>query len=394
MSKKNIVMATNLSVWSIGKGIGAPSFYKTIELYDKSYNIYFYTTEKNLDLSEFSNMNIINLPVLPIINTRYLYTVNRIFNYILYQLIFLFFYLFKQKEKTDLLYGYEIEFIPALKIVSMILKKPFVTRFQGTILFPKMKRRFWKLLYFPHYLSIKIKSTLTIMTDDGTLGDIVIEKLRGTLENVIFLKNGVDFIKDDVTKISLIVSQLADEMNFFTYNFISVSRLQKWKRVDRSLDVFKSFQESYRNSRFIIVGDGEEREFLEKYTMYNSIDNVIFTGGLNAYEVNFLMKNSNIFLSHYELSNVGNPLWEAMNNQCLIVTIKNGDTGKIIIDGYSGIISNEGHYRINADKIIKVLQSKVTLDEIVSNATITLHGNVLSWEGRMDLERNAVMELL
>lgn len=383
---KTILFATDLNVWSMKKGVGAPSFYKTLELYNnKGFNIYLYTTEINCDLVELKNINIVTIPKLKAKNIRYFYSFHRTFNYFLHQFIFLY-YLFKNKhfKQIDLLYGYEIEFIPILHLISNFFKIPYVSRFQGTILHPLMNRKLWKLRYFPHYFSIKLKSNLTIMTDDGTKGDVVIGKLRGSLDKVLFLKNGVDFKKYNILNVSSAVQKLATEMSQFKNNFISVSRLQKWKRVDRSLEVYNIFKQHDNSSRFIIVGDGEIKTNLERYVLDKNIQDVVFTGGINADEVNYLLSCSNIFLSHYELSNVGNPLWEAINNQCLVVTINNGNTGKIIEDRVNGLISDEKNYFDNAQKLIKL--SKNDFERILLNANNSLKENVKSWDERMEIE--------
>jgi len=388
----SILIASNLNVWSIKKGIGAPSFYKTLELYnDKKFKVYFYTTEDNCNIQELTNIKIIKLPKLKIINIRYIYTIHRLINYILYQFIFLFFYFFKQKDKIDFIYGYEIEFIPSLKLLSKIIKKPFISRFQGTILYPLMQKRLWRLRYFPHYFSIKQKSDLTIMTDDGTQGKMLIEKLRGSSIDLLFIKNGVDFVKVNHNIISRDIKDISKSMVNYNYNFISVSRLEKWKRVDRSINIFKEFQKKYKSSRYIIVGDGSMKQNLEEYVSDNNLtDNIIFTGGIDANSVNYLMTQSDIFLSHYELSNVGNPLWEAIKNNCLIVTINNGDTGIIIQDGYNGIISDENVYLENVDKLIK---SKNNIEQLIVNSKITLKENIVSWNQRMEIEYQKVISL-
>ena len=383
---KNIIFITDLNVWSIKKGVGAPSFYKTLELYNnKGFDIYLYTTEKNCNISELKNISIIRIPKLKATNIRCLYSFHRAFNYFLHQFIFLY-YFFKNKhfKDIDLLYGYEVEFIPILHLLSKFFKIPYVSRFQGTILHPLMNRKLWKLRYFPHYLSIRLKSNLTIMTDDGTKGDVVIEKLRGSLDKTLFLKNGVDFKKYNISNVSSSIQELVNEMSRFENNFISVSRLQKWKRVDRSLDVYNQYKQYDNSSRFVIVGDGEVKIYLEKYILDKNIQDIIFTGGINADEVNYLLSYSNIFLSHYELSNVGNPLWEAINNQCLVITIDNGDTGKIIKDNFNGIISDEKDYLDNTKKLMKI--NKMEIEKILQNATKTLKENVQSWDNRMEIE--------
>jgi len=383
---KNILFATNLSIWSIKKGMGAPSFYKTLELYNsKGCNIYLYTTEENCDISELRNIKIITLPKLKAKNIRYLYSIHRTLNYLLYQFIFLYYFLkHKHFKNIDLLYGYEVEFIPILHVLSKFFKISYISRFQGTILHPLMNRKLWRLRYFPHYFSIKLKSNLTIMTNDGTKGDAVIEKLRGGLDKTLFLKNGVDFKKYNISNVSLIIQELVNKMSQFDNNFISVSRLKKWKRVDRSLDVYNEYKKHNNNARFIIVGDGEVKTNLEQYVLDKNIQDVIFTGGINADEVNYLLSHSNIFLSHYELSNVGNPLWEAINNKCLVVTINNGDTEKIIQNNFNGIISDENCYVDNANKLVNLSQNE--FEKILQNATKTLKENVQSWDNRMELE--------
>ncbi len=393
MNKKNILMATNLNIWSIKKGVGAPSFYKTLELYNnKNFNIYLYTTEKDLDISELKNINIIELPKLKTFNIKYIRFFNRIVNYFLYQIMFLLYFIVKQKEKVDLFYGYEIEFIPSLHLLSKILKKPFVSRFQGTILHPLIKTKFWKIRFFPHFFSIKQNSDLTIMTDDGTKGREVIEVIRGNTNKLLFIKNGVDFTNVDENKIIKEINDISNNMINYEFNFISVSRLQSWKRVDRSIDVFKEFHKKYKNSRFVIVGEGDTKQYLEQYIKDNKLDNsVIFTGGVDALQVNYLLSKSDIFLSHYQLSNVGNPLWEAIHNKCLVVTINNGDTGTIIKDNYNGIISDENKYLDNANKLIKLSDSK--FKQLIANSQKTLNEHIVSWDMRMDTEYKQVVNL-
>lgn len=393
MNKKNILMATNLNVWSIKKGVGAPSFYKTLELYNnKNFNIYLFTTENNLDISELKNIKIVKLPKLKTYNIKYLRFFKRIINYFLYQFIFLLYFIVKQKEKIDLFYGYEIEFIPSLNLLSKILNKPFVSRFQGTILHPLIEKKFWKIRFFPHYFSIKQNSDLTIMTDDGTKGKEVINIIRGNTSKLLFIKNGVDFINVDENKISKEIKNISNSMNHYEFNFISVSRLQSWKRVDRSIDVFKEFQKKYKNSRYVIVGEGDTKHDLELYVKSNKLeDSIIFTGGIDAFQVNYLLSKSDIFLSHYQLSNVGNPLWEAIHNKCLIVTINNGDTGKIIKDNYNGVISEESEYLNNANKLIKL--DEIKFKQLITNSQITLDEHIVSWDMRMEAEYKKVVNL-
>nr|WP_068893318.1 glycosyltransferase [Pedobacter panaciterrae] len=270
--------------------------------------------------------------------------------------------------------------------------KPLISRFQGTILYPQMKKKNWKLLYFPHFFSFKIKSELTIMTDDGTKGKAVLESIRKNDRDILFLKNGIDFSTYNEHKLSDRVLKISSAIT--DYNFITVSRLQKWKRVDRSIEVFHKFHKRYPSSRLIIVGVGEQMEHLLSLVDRLGIESaVLFVGAVNRDEVNYLMSKSNIFLSHYELSNVGNPLWEAFKNRCLVVTLSNGDTESIVKGGINGVISKESEYLNNASILMDIIENG-KFDQIRDNGQKELSKFVLSWEERMDLEFKHVQRLL
>ena len=221
---KKILIVTNLPVWSIAKGVGAPSFYKTLEFYnDKGFSVDLWTTEKKTSVDELENVKVKKLPVIfPLIKVSKLYYLSRNISYLLNQLMLIIVFFLSKKKNCcyDLLYVYEVEFVPALKFISYMTNKPLVTRFQGTILYPLMGKKFWKIRYFPHVISLSIKSDLTIMTDDGTRGDKVLKLLRKKNSgNILFLKNGVDDYKINQNNISDLVKQIvrrsAEKVIFF-----------------------------------------------------------------------------------------------------------------------------------------------------------------------------------
>ena len=393
MKKCSFLMATNLNVWSLSKGSGAPSFFKTLELYNqKGHKVYLYSTEPENPVSELINVKFVRLPKLSNCSVPKISNLIRIVNYFLNQVIFLYF-VARNNHKADLLYAYEIEFVPAMKLLSWFRKIPLVTRFQGTILHPLLKSRFWRIRFFPHYMSLKLRSNLTIMTNDGTKGDVVLSQIRGANQGEqLFLFNGADRRTFDLTNVSDRIKSIAQRKR--DYDFISVSRLEKWKRVDRSIEVFKRVHKVIQNSRLLIVGDGNCLEELSLKIEKEGLSSCVsFIGSINRDEADFLMANSDVFLSHYELSNVGNPLWEALCRECLVVTIKNGDTGEVIEDGLNGIISEELNYLDNSRKIIEVIQNK-QINSIQKRGCETYSKLTVSWDERMEQEYSRVAQLL
>ena len=100
------------------------------------------------------------------------------------------------KENIDIIYGYEIFGILAMKFIRKFNKKYkesfSVIRFQGTIIFPYINNYLKLLPKLDHLIALKTESDLVIMTNDGTSGDIVLKKLNNKSDNILFLKNGVD----------------------------------------------------------------------------------------------------------------------------------------------------------------------------------------------------------
>ena len=396
---KKMLMATGLAVWSMRKGVGAPSFYKTLELYhNNGWKIDFWTKQKNLEIEELYNVRVKKLPTLiPLGKNRLINQLAVGINYIFDQFLIIFLYIFYKKgRKYNILYGYEINFIPGLQIISKITGIPLVSRFQGTILGTMIERnQGYKLRYFPHFFSISIKSSLTIMTDDGSLGDEVIKKIRkNNCGRVWFTRNGVDNYIIEPKHISPIINDILGK-NQEKVLFLSISRLKKWKRVDRSLDVFKYVLNSISNCFYLIGGDGNERIEWEQYAYELGIaSNVYFLGGLNKDEVYYLQQKAMFFLSTYELTNMGNPLFEAMRNRCVVATVSNGATGNLIKDGYNGIISSEKDYIGNGKKIISLIENKDKYEYILSNSINTIDTEFRTWNERMLEELNKVEDLI
>ncbi len=392
---KKMLMVTGLPVWSIGKGVGAPSFYKTIELYNNNgWSVDLWTTERKIDITEFKNVNVSFLPIVfPIFKLPFIYSLLRNTRFIINQILIIFKFIIKSKQ-YDCLYGYEVEFIPGLHFISKLYKIPLVTRFQGTILQPLMKKKLWKFRYLPHSWSLSINSTLTIMTDDGTFGDEILKVLRKNLSyNIWFVKNGVDNFNVDVKNIKPELIKLIENNEKRTL-FFSVSRLQSWKRVDRSLEIFKEVLNKQPNSFYIIGGDGEKKDEWEKYSIELGIaDKVAFVGGINKDEVYFLHQKAKIFLSTYELSNMGNPLFEAMSNGCVVATLSNGTTSQLIQDFVNGIISDEQNYIENGAKICKLLNNNYLFHNVMESSLNTIKYQFQTWDKRMAAELKIVEEV-
>ncbi|WP_416145275.1 glycosyltransferase family 4 protein [Planococcus koreensis] len=306
-------------------------------------------------------------------------------------LLALNFYKLKNKKEIDIIYGYEVHGVLAMKIVTFLSAKKYktVSRFQGTALIKYWTHNRLKLksiLSIEQIIAMKVKSDLVIMTDDGTKGDLIYKYLNKSKVNLKFWVNGVDEKKLYITE--------NGESELFTIT--SVSRLVKWKRVDRSLRILAELKNiGVNNFTYNIVGEGPEKENLKKLVKELDLEkHVYFTGAKSQNEVMKILSDSKYFFSMYEMSNVGNPLLEAIRYNKIIFTLNNGDTDRWIQHKKNGFIYDEEELDyLQIAKDIKDIESNNKLFfEILENIKDT-EKKLNTWEERFEIEVNEVAKL-
>lgn len=306
------------------------------------------------------------------------------------------------ENKIDIIYGYEGPGVLAVRILNFFRKtkkSKIVTRFQGTWLtkYFKDKQILKIIFYFDFILALRTKASLCIMTDDGTQGDYIFKKLNPkAINNFRFWTNGVDEQKLSLNDYSDLVSKFKKNGEFI---MLSVSRLENWKKVERNILIFSKLIKNYnlKNIKYIIVGDGNQKDKYQELVVKEGIENyVYFTGGLINSEVKRYLNLSDIFISMYDLSNVGNPLLEAIRANKIIFTLNNGDTGKWINHYKNGFIYNinENLYDNVAKDIYTLLNDNKLQEVIKENIILTEKEKLRNWEERMREEVQTVEGLL
>lgn len=291
-----------------------------------------------------------------------------------------------RKNRYDIVYGYELQGVLALNLIKFLLPRGTVTvsRFQGTFLNEMfVNRQYLRILFnLDHIFAIRAHSDLIIMTDDGTQGDSAVKKIKGSKSyRMAFWTNGVDPLPQHVKR--------PFEHREKTV-FVSVSRLVGWKRVDRNLLIMQELLAlDYTNFIYYVIGDGDQRKALEELAENLGLnDHVVFVGSLKNSSVKQFLVNSNIFLSMYESSNVGNPLLEAIRANKIIVTLSNGSTGDWISHKNSGLIYNEKklNFRKMAQDIIDLIKSEADQEKMKSRLKELEKQKLSTWKERMKKE--------
>ena len=404
MSK--IIFITSLTLWSMGRGHGGPAFTQTVQKYIREgWEVYLVSDEpsnagypkldcahnivlKKSPFYRFSQKRKIGL-FFRLLDQWY---TGRRFQSVVSGLV-------KGSVNDTVLYAYEVYGVPACKKLSSTYRLPLVTRFQGTVLSGVQKfNTHARLYYHSHLRALSTPADLVIMTDDGTLGDQVLHSLHNDSPTV-FWKNGLELLSLGYTveQIEAMGRQRRAALGLAEDDFmlLTVSRLVGWKRVERSIHGLQECAARIPNAKLVVVGDGEARASLEALTRSLGVEGrVIFTGSVPHSEVYSYMAAADVFLSLYDLSNVGNPLLEAMTLGKCIITLDVGNTAHEITDRKTGILLTYETLDSLGKCLVELYEDPALRQKLGENAAAYAREHYWTWEDRMDAELQRVQALL
>jgi glycosyltransferase involved in cell wall biosynthesis len=302
-----------------------------------------------------------------------------------------------QRERYDLLYGYEVHGVLAQRRVRRQVDLPLVARFQGTVMHPHLGRRLSLLRRYEEVQALRTPADVYVMTNDGTQGDEVLRTLNPASEGrVRFWRNGLDLANtrppapEDAAQARTGLGLTADD-----FVLVTASRLARWKRIDRAIDAVALLDRHGLNARLLVVGDGEERQNLEAQARDLGVsDRVRFVGGVPQPEVQRYLWAADVFLSVNELSNVGNPLLEAMMTRRCILTLDEGDTRDLIEDGVTGVLLPTGEPAAIADALVTLAGDPALRERLADGALDYARQHFWSWDQRLDAEVDAIEALV
>ncbi|MDE3094862.1 MAG: glycosyltransferase family 4 protein [Chloroflexota bacterium] len=306
----------------------------------------------------------------------------------------------------DVLYAYEAHAVLAARVLRRRgFRLPLVARFQGTVMYPALSDR---LLYWRRYeeaLALKTRAGLYIMTDDGTQGDEVLARLNPASKGrVRFWRNGLDLDRlHPATAEERAAARASLGIAPDGFVMLTASRLAAWKRVDRAVRALPRVRAWVPGATLLVVGDGEERARLEALARSLGVaDAVRFAGAVPQRDVMRFMHASDVFLAVADLSNVGNPLLEAMACGMCIVAVDAGDTRELIADGATGrlIDSSQRSGVVKpmeerlADLLVTLAGDDAQRERLGAAASAYARLHFWTWEQRMGAEIAAVEELV
>ena len=404
MSK--IVFITTLPLWSMEKGRGGPAFTQTVKKYiDEGWEVFLISDEpSNADYTGLDAGH--NIVLQPSRFKKYgqIQKLGLLFRWLDGQVMTRAFCrraqsLLASNREDTILYAYEVFGVEACRRLAAKYNLPFVTRFQGTILSQYRNTMANHIRRYPHYQALAQRADLVIMTDDGTQGDRILRELHNQSPRICFWHNGLELMERDIPAMQADFDRNAFRKSLGVDEnetmFLTVSRLTGWKKVERSIDGFAESIKKAPNSKLVIVGDGDCRQALELRAKELGVeDRIVFTGAVPHDAVYHYMMACDVFVSLYDLSNVGNPLLEAMTLSKCIVTLDVGDTKTLIRNRENAILMTYDTLPTLGDVFAELAQDPALRKQLGDAAGAYARENFWSWTDRMHAEFQAVSGLL
>ena len=396
---KRILFFSKISLWSMDKNKGAPSFYRTVKGYvDDGWDVTLIMPETDHSINGVEGVRVLSysLPFHNLCNHKKTGFLFKLFNTLsAYSAMYHIGKKQIQSRGTSLLYAYEVHGVKPAKKLSRRYHLPLVTRFQGTILAAKEYTLLNRIRYYPHFSALHESADITIMTDDGTLGDKVLERAGNHSKNIFFWKNGVDLPKK--SPYSEEIQKLKDKYHIRPEDSIllTVSRLASWKRVDRAIKALDTVIQRGKQCCLVIVGDGDSRKELEELVNRLNLEGYVhFAGAVAHDEVYSYMNMADIFLSLYDLSNVGNPLLEALSCGKPVITLDVGDTSSVIQNDVNGVLLDINALNRVPEAIMELLDNPDYASRLGQAAKEYASQNFWSWNERIAAEMRVVDRLI
>lgn len=170
--------------------------------------------------------------------------------------------------------------------------------------------------------------------------------------------NGVDINK--------FKSQISNLKNTEEKILITASRLVKKNAID---DVIKALQYLPENVKFLILGEGEEKEKLKNLVRELKVENKVeFLGFIDHSEMMKYFEKADIFIRPSLSEGMGNSFIEAMAAGIPVIATSVGGIPDFLHDGETGLFCEVNNPRSIAGKVKIYLENNELRKKIIKNA--------------------------
>lgn len=262
---------------------------------------------------------------------------------------------------------------------------PCAQRLYGTFLAAETEQRHKFLIALKHpleYLAFQTPKSFLLITNDGTKGDQVFEKIgaKGKYEFLFWL-NGVELDFD-------MQHNNEDSENLSQPYLLFPARIVRWKQQHIALDILEHLHKQNIHSYLYYVGHIGDNDYWSEITSRikeKKLENFVFNLGVVEKEtLMHYMHGSTAVLSTYQVSNLGNVVLETLATGSIVVAINDGSLDGIIENGENGILFKTT--KEAANNIAKIIENCGYRNSLREKARKSAASKLMSWEKRTNLE--------
>ncbi|MFH1509067.1 MAG: glycosyltransferase family 4 protein [bacterium] len=178
---------------------------------------------------------------------------------------------------------------------------------------------------------------------------------------------------------------------------LTVARLMARKGHDKVISALKKVLETIPQAKYVIVGDGENKENLVKLVKENNLeDKVIFAGKVSDEDLAKYYSACDILILASrpikdDVEGFGMVYVEANIYGKAVIGGRGGGTADAILDGKTGILVDPENEAEIADKIIEILQNDELRNKLALNGKLRAE-NELQWETLLSKFKQEVLD--
>jgi glycosyltransferase involved in cell wall biosynthesis len=286
-----------------------------------------------------------------------------------------------KKLKPDVIYSHGPYGIPVGSVVARLRGIPNVSRTYGHV-YASTYTSFQQILNFELPLSLKLPAALFIIGDDGTEVERLSKEWGVPSDKAHYLVDGHDKEKYDPE---------FDKVSFKnkigippeSKVILSVCSLTKLKLTDKVLKALPKVLENNPDAYHIIVGDGPERENLDRLAESLGVTHrVKFMGRVPHAEVQKFFNIADIVAAIWSIG----PLFEGMLSEKCVVTLNLGETDKFVANMETGVIIEKSDLDELEKTFIPLLDDDEKRVQMGKNARAWALENLDTIEGRISKE--------
>lgn len=304
------------------------------------------------------------------------------------------------RDRPDVIYFDSANIVPAF-LATVFFRTPVVVRVLGACSY------WWSVcdsvrpIDRLYRLALRGKFALVIGTDDGSGLDHWFNRVLRKDVDRLTLLNGVEHNDRGVN-----YEKLNDDLKLIAIKrksgckiVLFVSRLEAYKRADLFVRAAcEALHQNNASQHYVVVGDGNEREALEKIvTRYNFQQHFSFLGSVAHENIEIVQKLSDIYVSCNADCNLTNTTLEAIaSGQCIL--LPDHSTSKFLDDStrrYLGdsviFFSVENGY----EGLLAKLKWLMSNDEAINGYRVALRSRsrqiLRSWDSRFDQELESIL---